>query len=55
MASQFGGAIASADVDQSHAKAIYGAVVTITILATIFVVLRFVARSKSKAPYSYGT
>lgn len=49
----FGGSV-PADIDNSKASYIYGALITVTILATIAVVLRFVARRKSNAPFSYG-
>ena len=53
MADPFGGVIPSADDGHSQNRAIYGAVITITILATIAVILRFVARRKSEAAISY--
>ena len=53
MADHFGGIIPSADDGHSETKTIYGAVITVTILATIAVIFRFVARKKSEAAISY--
>ena len=53
MADHFGGVIPSADDGNSQSKAIYGPVITVTILATIAVVFRFMARRKSEAAISY--
>ncbi len=53
MADHFGGVIPSADDGPLQTKAIYGAVITVTILATIAVIFRFVARRKSDAAISY--
>ncbi|KAL9072594.1 MAG: hypothetical protein Q9161_003452 [Pseudevernia consocians] len=53
MADHFGGVIPSADDGNSQSKAIYGAVITVTVLATIAVIFRFVARRKSEAVISY--
>ncbi|KAM0800100.1 hypothetical protein BDR22DRAFT_852859 [Usnea florida] len=53
MADHFGGVASQADVEGSHTKLIYGAVITVTILATIAVILRFLARRKSAASISY--
>ena len=53
MADHFGGVIPSADDGNSQSKAIYGAVITVTILATIAVIFRFMARRKSEAAISY--
>lgn len=52
MANHFGQAI-PADVGHSETPTIYAAVITVTILATIAVIFRFVARRKSQAPISY--
>ena len=53
MADHFGGVVSSANGSGTETKAIYGAVVTVTILATVAVILRFVARRKSDAAFSY--
>ena len=53
MADHFGGVVPQADVEESQTKLIYGAVITVTILATIAVILRFMARKKSAASISY--
>ena len=53
MADHFGGVAPQADVEGSHTKLIYGAVITVTVLATIAVILRFMARRKSAASISY--
>ena len=55
MADSFGNYPLTATDTQSETKQIYGALISVTILATIAVILRFVARRKSKAAYSYGT
>lgn len=52
MANHFGQVI-PADAGHSETPTIYGAVITVTILATIAVIFRFVARRKSEAPISY--
>ena len=54
MADHFGGGLPPAGAGHSETKAIYGAVISITLLATLAVVLRFVARKTSKAAFSYG-
>lgn len=55
MADHFGGVgIPPAVAAQSNAKIIYGAIISITIIATLAVVLRFVARRLAKAGFSYG-
>ena len=53
MADHFGGVVPQADTDDSDTNTIYGAVITVTILATIAVILRFMARRKSAASVSY--
>ena len=53
MANHFGGAIPSADDGHTQTKAIYGAVITVTLLATTAVIFRFMARRKSDAAISY--
>ncbi len=53
MTDHFGGVIPSDDDGHLQTKAIYGAVITVTILATIAVIFRFVARRKSDAAISY--
>ena len=53
MADHFGGVVPQADVEDSKTQLIYGAVITVTILATIAVILRFMARRKSAASISY--
>lgn len=53
MADQFRSDIPSADAGHTETKAIYAAVITVTILATIAVILRFLARRKSEASISY--
>ena len=53
MADHFGGVVPQVDAGDSQTKTIYGAVITVTILATIAVILRFMARRKSAASISY--
>lgn len=53
MADHFGGVVSSANGSGSQTKEIYGAVTTITIIATVAVILRIVARRKSEASLSY--
>lgn len=53
MTDHFGGPIPQADAGHSETNAIYGAVITVTILATVAVILRFVARRNLEAPISY--
>lgn len=53
MADQFGGVLQLDSVRGPETKTIYGAVLTVTILATIAVIFRFVARKKSEASISY--
>ncbi|KAL9135281.1 MAG: hypothetical protein Q9175_003530 [Cornicularia normoerica] len=53
MTDHFGGPIPQADAGHSETNAIYGAVITVTILATVAVILRFVARRNLEAPILY--
>ena len=53
MADHFGGTIQPADAGHTQTRDIYGAVITVSIAATIAVILRFVARRKSEAHISY--
>ena len=53
MADHFGGVASTPDGRDSQTKEIYGAVTTITIIATVAVILRIVARKKSEASLSY--
>ena len=53
MADHFTGVVSSANLSGSQTKEIYGAVITITIIATVAVILRIVARRKSEASLSY--
>lgn len=53
MADHFGGVIASANGSGTETKTIYGSIITVTILATVAVALRIVARRKSDAAFSY--
>lgn len=55
MADHFGGVVPTQDNSRSETRTIYGAIITVTILATIAVIFRFVARRKSEASISYGT
>lgn len=53
MAHHFEGLIPPTNPGHAETGAIYGAVITVTVLATIAVILRFVARRKSEASISY--
>lgn len=53
MADHFEGLIPPGDPGRAETGAIYGAVITVTVLATIAVIFRFVARRKSEASISY--
>lgn len=53
MADHFAAVASSANVNGSQTKEIYGAVITITTIATVAVILRIVARRKSEASFSY--
>lgn len=53
MAHHFRAVISPADAGHTQTKFIYAAVITVTLLATIAVILRFMARRKSEASISY--
>ena len=53
--SSFGGHGPLPSNDDSKTKLIFGSMISVTILATIAVILRFVARKRAKVSFSYGT
>ena len=53
MADQFRAVASSADAGHNETGMIYAAVITVTLLATVAVILRFMARRKSDASISY--